>query len=191
MAKINVMDMRMRPDPTQGYPGRTHRFSTVAPVYNFGDGLQNYGHGLQYRWASSFSSVDCSVENVNARRASLEKYLDSFGSAKLAGYECSTVTTLFQFARVCKETADGKGVACCRYGARRGPQLDSRSLVVNNDSPRTVPTSILAFLSAPGAGLDGRAVRELLDFKKIWLGTPPRISLSRVSLFLFCPIVVV
>ena len=154
LSTINVMDMRMRPNASEGYPGRTHRFSTVAPVYNFGAGVQNYGRGLSYRWAtasnnSTSTSVSdasdgdhCTVDAASDRRRLLGAYLLSFGSAKLAG-----------------------------YGAQRGPQLASRSVIVrnSNDSARSVPTSVLAFLSPPGAGTDGRALRELLDFKKVWL----------------------
>jgi beta-D-xylosidase 4 len=142
LQKVNVMDMRMRPNASEGYPGRTHRFSTVAPVYNFGAGMQNYGRarGLSYRWADASDGDDCTVDAVGVRRGSLKSYLLSFGSAKLAG-----------------------------YGAQRGPELASRSIIVRNDSPRSVPISVLAFLSPPGAGTEGRALRELLDFKKVWL----------------------
>nr|CAB3488426.1 unnamed protein product [Digitaria exilis] len=37
--KIPMTDMRMRPDPATGYPGRTYRFYTGDTVYAFGDGL--------------------------------------------------------------------------------------------------------------------------------------------------------
>lgn len=70
----------------------------------------------------------------------MDEYLQSFGSAKIAA-----------------------------YGAKRGPQLASRSVIVSNGSPVPVPTSVLAFISAPGAGTAGRPLRELLDFKKVWL----------------------
>ncbi|KAJ6811921.1 putative beta-D-xylosidase 4 [Iris pallida] len=36
---VPMTDMRMRPDPATGYPGRTYRFYTGETVYNFGDGL--------------------------------------------------------------------------------------------------------------------------------------------------------
>ncbi|KAG2569181.1 hypothetical protein PVAP13_7NG370400 [Panicum virgatum] len=46
--KIPMTDMRMRPDPSTGYPGRTYRFYTGDTVYAFGDGLSytNYAHRL-------------------------------------------------------------------------------------------------------------------------------------------------
>ncbi|KAI3887300.1 hypothetical protein MKX03_017861 [Papaver bracteatum] len=37
--KIPMTDMRMRPDPTSGYPGRTYRFYTGESVFEFGYGL--------------------------------------------------------------------------------------------------------------------------------------------------------
>ncbi|KAG6422973.1 hypothetical protein SASPL_113356 [Salvia splendens] len=38
-SKVAMTDMRMRPDPSQGYPGRTYRFYTGPTVYEFGYGL--------------------------------------------------------------------------------------------------------------------------------------------------------
>ncbi|XP_074562146.1 beta-xylosidase/alpha-L-arabinofuranosidase 2-like [Curcuma longa] len=45
---VDMTDMRMRPDPSVGYPGRTYRFYTGETVYNFGDGLSysSYTHHL-------------------------------------------------------------------------------------------------------------------------------------------------
>ncbi|KAL0559901.1 hypothetical protein IC582_000282 [Cucumis melo] len=37
--KVPMTDMRMRPSPSNGYPGRTYRFYTGETVYSFGDGL--------------------------------------------------------------------------------------------------------------------------------------------------------
>ncbi|PQQ01248.1 hypothetical protein Pyn_09820 [Prunus yedoensis var. nudiflora] len=36
---IPMNDMKMRADPSQGYPGRTYRFYTGSRLYGFGDGL--------------------------------------------------------------------------------------------------------------------------------------------------------
>ncbi|XP_010937054.1 beta-xylosidase/alpha-L-arabinofuranosidase 2 [Elaeis guineensis] len=46
--KVPMTDMRMRPDPSTGYPGRTYRFYTGDVVYSFGDGLSynDYAHHL-------------------------------------------------------------------------------------------------------------------------------------------------
>ncbi|KAJ6791792.1 beta-D-xylosidase 4-like [Iris pallida] len=45
---VSMTDMRMRPDPSTGYPGRTYRFYTGETVYEFGDGLSytNFEHRL-------------------------------------------------------------------------------------------------------------------------------------------------
>lgn len=37
--KIPMTDMRMRPNPASGYPGRTYRFYTGENVFKFGYGL--------------------------------------------------------------------------------------------------------------------------------------------------------
>ncbi|XP_039125595.1 beta-xylosidase/alpha-L-arabinofuranosidase 2-like [Dioscorea cayenensis subsp. rotundata] len=46
--KVPMNDMRMRPDPATGYPGRTYRFYTGEVIYNFSDGLSytNFNHHL-------------------------------------------------------------------------------------------------------------------------------------------------
>ena len=46
--KVPMTDMRMRPDPATGYPGRTYRFYTGETVYMFGDGLSytEFNHEL-------------------------------------------------------------------------------------------------------------------------------------------------
>lgn len=46
--KVPMTDMRMRPDPSTGYPGRTYRFYTGDTVYAFGDGLSytSFAHHL-------------------------------------------------------------------------------------------------------------------------------------------------
>ncbi|KAJ8477450.1 hypothetical protein OPV22_021177 [Ensete ventricosum] len=45
---VPMTDMRMRPDPSTDYPGRTYRFYTGDAVYEFGDGLSytDYTHHL-------------------------------------------------------------------------------------------------------------------------------------------------
>ncbi|XP_054789294.1 probable beta-D-xylosidase 7 [Prosopis cineraria] len=44
--RVPMTDMRMRADPTSGYPGRTYRFYTGPKVYEFGYGLSysKYSH---------------------------------------------------------------------------------------------------------------------------------------------------
>ncbi|KAK8930507.1 putative beta-D-xylosidase 7 [Platanthera zijinensis] len=49
--RVPMTDMRMRADPASGYPGRTYRFYTGNPVFEF-------GHGLSYStFAYKFKSV--------------------------------------------------------------------------------------------------------------------------------------
>jgi len=46
--KVPMTNMNMRPDPSNGYPGRTYRFYTGETVYSFGDGLSysEFSHEL-------------------------------------------------------------------------------------------------------------------------------------------------
>lgn len=46
--KVPMTNMNMRPDPSNGYPGRTYRFYTGDTVYSFGDGLSysNFNHKI-------------------------------------------------------------------------------------------------------------------------------------------------
>jgi beta-D-xylosidase 4 len=56
---IDLFDMRMRPNVTEGYPGRTYRFYTGKLVYPFGYGLSysefEYVH---LKWNTSLVSID-------------------------------------------------------------------------------------------------------------------------------------
>ncbi|XP_073276036.1 probable beta-D-xylosidase 7 [Primulina huaijiensis] len=55
--KVPMTDMRMRPDPSQGYPGRTYRFYRGEKVFEF-------GYGLSYtKYAYKFLSVSQRVIN--------------------------------------------------------------------------------------------------------------------------------
>ncbi|RWW07387.1 hypothetical protein GW17_00029233 [Ensete ventricosum] len=53
--KVPMTDMRMRPDPTTGYPGRSYRFYTGKTVYQFGYGLSysNYSYEFEAEAATS------------------------------------------------------------------------------------------------------------------------------------------
>lgn len=50
-SNVPMTDMRMRPDPSSGYPGRTYRFYTGKTVYEFGHGLSYSNHS--YKFVSS------------------------------------------------------------------------------------------------------------------------------------------
>ncbi|GFQ04441.1 probable beta-d-xylosidase 7 [Phtheirospermum japonicum] len=46
--KVPMTDMRMRPDPPTGYPGRTYRFYTGTKVFEFGYGLSYTKHSYKF-----------------------------------------------------------------------------------------------------------------------------------------------
>ncbi|KAA8538048.1 hypothetical protein F0562_027372 [Nyssa sinensis] len=46
--KVPMTDMRMRPDPSSGYPGRTYRFYTGTKVFEFGYGLSYSTYSYEF-----------------------------------------------------------------------------------------------------------------------------------------------
>lgn len=57
--KIPMTDMRMRPNPASGYPGRTYRFYNGRKVFKF-------GHGLSYsKYKYKFTNVDQNKLHLN------------------------------------------------------------------------------------------------------------------------------
>eukprot|EP00301_Raphidiophrys_heterophryoidea_P004573 c11982_g1_i1.p1 GENE.c11982_g1_i1~~c11982_g1_i1.p1 ORF type:complete len:491 (+),score=132.50 c11982_g1_i1:1096-2568(+) len=52
--QVSMFDMGMRPNSSNGNPGRTHRFYTGHPVFTFGEG-QSYST-FAYHWASTSQS---------------------------------------------------------------------------------------------------------------------------------------
>lgn len=50
-SNVAMTDMRMRPDPSSGYPGRTYRFYNGKTVFKFGFGLSYSNH--TYKFVSS------------------------------------------------------------------------------------------------------------------------------------------
>lgn len=45
---VNMTDMRMRPDPSSGYPGRTYRFYQGPKVFDFGFGLSYSNYSYEF-----------------------------------------------------------------------------------------------------------------------------------------------
>lgn len=62
---VPMTDMRMRPDPSTGYPGRTYRFYTGQKVYEF-------GYGLSYtNYEYEFISVSRNITSITQLATSL------------------------------------------------------------------------------------------------------------------------
>lgn len=66
---IPMNDMRMRADPSRGYPGRTYRFYTGSRIYGFGHGL-SYSD-FSYRFLSAPSKLSLSRITKGCFRKSL------------------------------------------------------------------------------------------------------------------------
>ncbi|KAK6131145.1 hypothetical protein DH2020_035113 [Rehmannia glutinosa] len=69
--KIPMTDMRMRPDPSSGYPGRTYRFYQGEKVFEF-------GHGLSYS-NYSYNFVSVSQSKLDFKRLFTADKLENSG----------------------------------------------------------------------------------------------------------------
>lgn len=72
---VPMNDMRMRADPSRGYPGRTYRFYTGSRVYGFGHGI-SYSD-FSYRFLSAPSKLSLFRTTKGGPRKSL---LDKAGN---------------------------------------------------------------------------------------------------------------
>ncbi|KDP32160.1 hypothetical protein JCGZ_12621 [Jatropha curcas] len=66
--KIPMNDMRMRADPSRGYPGRTYRFYTGNRVYGFGEGLSYSNYTYKFLSAPSKLSLSKSLTATSRKR---------------------------------------------------------------------------------------------------------------------------
>lgn len=73
--KVPMTNMNMRPDPSNGYPGRTYRFYTGETVYSFGDGLSYSQFNHQLIQAPELVSVP--LEEGHVCRSSKCKSVDT------------------------------------------------------------------------------------------------------------------
>ncbi|KAH0908927.1 hypothetical protein HID58_032248 [Brassica napus] len=75
--KVPMTNMNMRPDTSNGYPGRTYRFYTGETVYSFGDGLSytKFSHSL----VKAPRVVSLRLEENHVCRSSECQSLDAVG----------------------------------------------------------------------------------------------------------------
>ncbi|CAH8270598.1 unnamed protein product [Arabidopsis lyrata] len=75
--KVPMTNMNMRPDKSNGYPGRTYRFYTGETVYAFGDGLSYTNFNHQILKAPKLVSLD--LDENHACRSSECQSVDAIG----------------------------------------------------------------------------------------------------------------
>ncbi|KAL8058436.1 hypothetical protein ABFX02_03G017700 [Erythranthe guttata] len=68
--KVPMTDMRMRPDPASGYPGRTYRFYQGEKVFEFGYGLSYSNYSYKFI-SSSQIKLDFKKSSVGSRVGNL------------------------------------------------------------------------------------------------------------------------
>lgn len=83
---VPMDDMRMRPDPSRAYPGRTYRFYTGKVVYGFGHGLSYSKYSYQFLSAPDKISLPASAgagASINGLRDGVEfVYVDKMESCE-------------------------------------------------------------------------------------------------------------
>ncbi|XVE93085.1 hypothetical protein REPUB_Repub01dG0159700 [Reevesia pubescens] len=62
--KVPMTNMNMRPNPSNGYPGRTYRFYTGETIYTFGDGLSYSKFNHQLVKAPQMVSIPLEEDHV-------------------------------------------------------------------------------------------------------------------------------
>ncbi|CAN4122250.1 unnamed protein product [Withania somnifera] len=78
--KISMIDVRMRPDPKTGYPGRTNRFYKGPKVYKF-------GYGLSYTTYSFTPIINCKDSSDSIRYTSVDEMgTDNCEKAKFSAH---------------------------------------------------------------------------------------------------------
>ena len=96
---VDLGDMRMRPSPSDGFPGRTHRFYVGNVVYPFGYGL-SYSHFKRRLISSQNQSTDIEVEVSNEGPIDGSHSILLFHSGPSAGKEGNPIQTLVGFSKV-------------------------------------------------------------------------------------------
>lgn len=87
--KVPMTDMRMRAEPSRGYPGRTYRFYKGRKVFEF-------GHGLSYTtYSYKFISVPQTSLNLNSvGNLKVAKTVDSTRYAVVSDMESESCKTM-------------------------------------------------------------------------------------------------
>lgn len=83
--KVSMTDMRMRSDPASGYPGRTYRFYSGKPVYEFGYGL-SYS-SFSYKLNSTTKSIVFLKNQLSDLKPSNKEECDKLQFSAIVGVE--------------------------------------------------------------------------------------------------------
>ncbi|KAL6511639.1 putative beta-D-xylosidase 7 [Orobanche gracilis] len=92
-SKVPMTDMRMRPDNTSGYPGRTYRFYQGPKVFKFGHGLSYSNYSYKFIYVGQ-------IEFNFSRRSSLCTEKSSYISISEIGMEACEKAKFSVFVRV-------------------------------------------------------------------------------------------
>ena len=140
-SQVSMIDMNMRPsnNPSTPNPGRTYRFFTGKPVYNFGEGLSY----------TTFTYTNASVNGVSSTKNGAAA---SLPLAKVHAYTSNLPRSSLLAPHLSSQSV-----------------LAQVSTVVTNTGSRSGTVSVLAFAVPPDAGTNGLPLKSLFGFQKVEL----------------------
>lgn len=98
--QVPMTDMRMRADPSSGYPGRTYKFYNGKTVYDFGFGLSYTSYSYQF---ISVSSNDIYYNSIGPIKGPEDSYSARYAEVSDMGSESCSTTKFSANVRVCNE----------------------------------------------------------------------------------------
>ncbi|EFJ24353.1 hypothetical protein SELMODRAFT_101733 [Selaginella moellendorffii] len=136
---VSMLDMQMRPNPLSGYPGRSYRFYTGTPLYNFGDGLSYSTYFYKFLLAPTKLSFFKSNTGNSRGCPAVNRSKAKSGCFHLPADDLETCNSiLFQV-----------------------------SVEVSNLGPRSGSHSVLIFSAPPP--VEGAPLKQLIAFQKVHL----------------------
>ncbi|XP_010546362.1 PREDICTED: beta-D-xylosidase 4 [Tarenaya hassleriana] len=141
--KVPMTNMNMRPDTSNGYPGRTYRFYTGETVYAFGDGL-SFSH-FAHQLVKAPRLVSLPLDQTHVCRSSDCQSLDAVGP------HCSNA--------VADPNANASGSAAFEVHMK-----------VKNSGEAEGTHTVFLFTTPPQSSVRGSPRKHLLGFEKVRLG---------------------
>ncbi|CAL9110831.1 unnamed protein product [Musa textilis] len=86
--RVPMTDMRMRADPATGYPGRSYRFYTGKPIYEFGYGISYTSYSYEFE-AEAATSIY--LNTSLAPRTTANSHILSYDIASLGSDTCGNL----------------------------------------------------------------------------------------------------
>jgi beta-D-xylosidase 4 len=146
-SNVSMTNMNFRPNFTTGYPGRTFRFFTGTPVFEF-------GHGLSY-----------TTWEERVRSAAIAPKFALKHSTTSAGVPTVFASKVALRAWLAANTHDDSGVFAPAIEA--APSVVSVAVQIENTGNMAGDRVVLLFKAPPNAGLAGTPLQDLVAFERV------------------------